>query len=153
MSRVWSMQTVRHVRNLEVGFRLSAQQARYWTDQHAKATFHHMFRSLQGGADAFAAILHEADVAVYRQEDGPTSNIRFTMSWEPETREVELSGGSQDGMRLSVKRVGEAVTFTFPAPPLAPPDAPPRDEHIVYALSGWHEERRCWVYTLDDVTM
>jgi len=102
--------------------------------------------------------IHPGDVRLVQLEQDREHRTRglvpFRGGWKPETREVELAhAGEHDGRIYSVRRVGDPLRAHV-APSLSayvaydPPDpaASISIPIIEFALSGWNETARRWVY-------
>jgi hypothetical protein len=79
----------------------------------------------------------------------------YRARWAPATKTIEMVGGPADGQLWDVPTVGDPFQWATPLPlsELMGPAIDPMEiltYRVFYTLSGWHEESRHWVYTLQE---
>ena len=147
----WSLDQVRAVQRFRVG---GEADAKIW-DTARDALADECGRQMRHDAHTFAVEIEPCDVRIREvKSDRPERvwMVQFVAWWEPETREVELSGGHVDGERITFERAPHDVLRVprFEPISLAIIDRktpfPEPEPHPTYSLAGWHETERHWIY-------
>lgn len=108
-------------------------------------------RNLIEACRVHAVEVHPGDIAFGVTLAPNSLGTVISGSWQPSTREVEFYGGPLDGRVYAIQNAPQAVNVAV-APPMAPwhrPDAADialAPETMRYAVDGWRESARRWVY-------
>lgn len=166
-SYIWDRETVRKVSNLIVS-------RNYYVSDELILDLKHegslglieaqekrvVLIDLQNQIRVYGVEAHPDDIDLTAQQwntDLHRTIVKITGRWKPHTHDVMLYGGPQDGGIWVVRDAPyEPLIMERPTVRLAnwlPHfDAPPLEaavEKTFWKFSGWHEQRRCWIYTQD----
>lgn len=150
---IWNLEVTNAVRGLEAGRRFYNEmlESVYNRDAFIKEACQELMQAIMESAFTLAIELDPRDLNIVRVPDPIMSAIKFICHWEPSERVVEMRGGALDGTVISVSSIDKVLAV--------PVDGSTMDigQHIdftqepliqIYALAGWNEDKRHWVFDL-----